>query len=69
MDYKGPIGLQRWYLHMQICPYSRYLEVHMIRSTGMTELRKVLNKTMRTHGVPTEVWSGGGLSHKNGCIW
>ena len=37
---------------------ARYLEVHMMRSTGMTELRKVLNETMRMHGVPTEVWSG-----------
>ena len=27
VNYKGPIGPQRWYLHTQMCVYSRYPEV------------------------------------------
>ena len=55
MDYKGTIRPQRWYLHTPMRIYSRYPKVHMTKSKSMTKLRKVLNKTMRTHGVPTEI--------------
>ena len=68
VDYKGPIGPQRWYLHTQMCLYSRYPEVHMTRSTGMGELRKVMDRTMRTHGRPEEIWSDGGPPY-NGHKW
>ena len=57
VDYKGPIGPQRWYLHTQMCIYSRYPEVHMTKSTSFQELKKVMDQTMRTHGVPDEIWS------------
>ena len=40
--------------------YSRYPEVHIIKSTGMKELTKVLNRIMRTHRWPNEIWSNGG---------
>ena len=32
----------------------------MTKSTGMAELRKVMDRTMRTHGRPDEIWSDGG---------
>ena len=32
----------------------------MTKSTSMDELKKVMDKSMRTHGVPDEVWSDGG---------
>ena len=40
--------------------YSRYPEVHIIKSTGMKELTNVLNRIMRTHRWPNEIWSNGG---------
>merc|ERR1712030_226932 len=40
--------------------YSRYPEVHMTKSTGMGELRKIMDHTMRTNGVPDEIWTDGG---------
>ena len=40
--------------------YSRYPEVHIIKSTGMKELTKVLNQIMRTQKWPKEIWSNGG---------
>ena len=49
MDYKGPIGPQRWYLHIKMDLYSRYPEVHIIKSTGMKELKKVFDGIMMTH--------------------
>ena len=68
VDYKGPIGPQRWYIHTQMCIYSRYPEVYMTKSTRMEELKKVMDKTMRTHGVPDEIWSDGGPPY-NGYEW
>ena len=50
VDYKGPIGPQRWYLHTYMCLYLRYPEVHMTKLTGMTELKKVMDRNLRTHG-------------------
>ena len=40
--------------------YSRYPEVHIIKGLGMKELTKVLNRIMRTHRWPNEIWSNGG---------
>ena len=40
----------------------------MTRSTGMGELRKVMDRTMRTHGRPQEIWSDGGPPY-NGHEW
>ena len=57
VDYKGPIGTQKWYLHTQMDTYSKYPEVHMTKSTGIKELKGVLAKTMRSHGKPIEIWS------------
>ena len=37
--------------------YSRYLEIHMTKSTTMYELRRLLKKTMRMHGHPPEIQS------------
>ena len=68
VDYKGPVGPQRWYLHTTMDVYSRYPEVHMTKSTGMGELRKVMDRTMRTHGCPDEIWSDGGPPY-NGYEW
>ena len=68
VDYKGPTGPTKWYLHTQMDLYSRYPEVHLTKSTGMKELRKVLDRTMRTHGRPREIWSEGGAPY-NGHEW
>ena len=43
-----------------MCMHSRYPEVFMTKSTGTGELRKVLDRTMRTHGKLEEIWSDGG---------
>ena len=51
-----------------MCVYSRYPEVCMTKSTGMTELRRVMDRQMRTHGVPKEIWSDGGPPY-NGHEW
>ena len=40
----------------------------MTKSTGMGELRKVMDKTMRTHGAPEEIWNDGGPPY-NGNKW
>ena len=48
--------------------YSKYPEVHMTKSTGFSELRKVLAQTMRSHGRPAEIWSDGGPPY-NGHKW
>ena len=59
-DYKGPISPQKWYLHTQMDGYSRYPEVDMTRSEKLTELKKVLGKTIRAHRRPDEIWCDGG---------
>merc|ERR1712030_188654 len=48
--------------------YSRYPEVCMTKSTGMTELRHVMDRTLRTHRVPEEIWTDGGPPY-NGHEW
>ena len=68
VDYKGPIGPQKYYLHTQMDLYSRYPEVHLTKSTSMLELKKVLAQTMRSHGKPAEIWSDGGAPY-NGGEW
>ena len=40
----------------------------MTRSTGMAELRKVMDRQMRSHGVPKEIWTDGGPPY-NGQEW
>ena len=67
-DYKGPIRPQRWYLHTTMCVYSRYPEVCMTKFTGIAELRRVMDRQMRTHGVPKEIWTDGGPPY-NGHEW
>ena len=44
---------------MQMDLYSRYPEVHIIKSTGMKELKKVLDGIMMTHRRSNEKWSDG----------
>ena len=68
VDYKGQIGPHKWYLHTQMDLYTRYPDVHMTKSTGMMELKKVPVKTMRTHGRPKEIWSDIGPPY-NGHKW
>ena len=65
VDYKGPIGTGRnqVYLHKQMDAYSRYPVVHLLRSTKLTELKKALGNTIRTHGRPDEIWSDGGPTY------
>ena len=52
VDYKGPIGVgtNLVYLHTQMDTYSRYPVVHLLRTTRLTELKKALGNTIRTHG-------------------
>ena len=50
VDYKGPIGRGRWYLHTQMYQYSRYPEVHMTKSTKLSQLKKVMTRCIRTPG-------------------
>ena len=68
VDYKGPIGRQKWYLHTEMDAYSRYPEVHLTKSTKMEELKKVMAKSIHTHGCPEEIWSDGGarITHMSG---
>ena len=58
VDYKGPIsvGCNLVCLHA----YSRYLVVHVLKSTKLTELKKALANTIRTHGRLDVIWSDGG---------
>ena len=51
-----------------MCVYSRYPKVFMIKSTGMGELRRVMDRTMRSHGVSDEIWTDGGPPY-NGHEW
>ena len=60
VDYKGPIGPSKIYLHTQMDAYSRYPVVHMLKTTRLTDLKKALNSTIRTHGRPDQIWSDGG---------
>ena len=60
MDYKGPIGRQKWYLHTQMDAYTGYLVAHMTKTTKLMELKKCLNSTIRTLGRPEGIWSDGG---------
>lgn len=60
VDYKGPIGPSKVYLHTQMDAYSRYPVVHLLKSTKLTELKKTLNATIRTYGRPDQIWSDGG---------
>ena len=62
VDYKGPIGTGRnkVYLHTQMDAYSRYPVVHLLKSTKITELKKALGQTIRTHRCPDKIWSDGG---------
>ena len=46
VNYKGTMDPQMWYLHSQMGLYLRNLEVHMINSTKLLELKSVLNKIM-----------------------
>ena len=67
VDYKGPIGPQRWYLHSQLSIKSWYPKVYMTKSTSMSEVKKVLDKAMGSCGNSKEIWSDGGPpynSHK-----
>ena len=65
MDFKGPIGRQQYYLHTQMDAYSRYPVVHVLKTTRMSELRKALDDTNRTHGRPEQVWSDGGAPYNS----
>ena len=58
-DYKGPIG-GKYYFHVLIDNYSRWLEVDMMTSTSMEKLYKVLDRSRGVHGV-TEI-----ITHDNG---
>ena len=40
----------------------------MTKSTGIAELRRVMDRQMRTHGVPKEIWTDGGPPY-NGHEW
>ena len=69
-DYKGPIGggiggSGGYYFHTQMCVYSRYPEVHLIKSTKFSDLKKVLDKNMRTNGTPDEVWADNGSPYNS----
>ena len=46
VNYKGTMDPQMWYLHSQMGLYLRNLEVHMINSTKLLDLKSVLNKIM-----------------------
>ena len=61
VDYKGPIGVGRnlVYLHTQMDLYSRYSVVHVLKTTKLTELKKALAHSIRTHRRPDEIWSDG----------
>ena len=69
-DYKGPIGvgiggMGGYYLHTMMDVYSRYPEVHLMKSNKFEELEKVLNKTMRTNGTPKEIWADNGSPYNS----
>ena len=68
VDFKGPIGAKQFYLHTQMCLYSRYPEVHLSKSTGMVNIQEAMDDTMRRHGRPKEIWSDGGAPY-NGHEW
>lgn len=52
-------------LHTQMDAYSRYLVVHLLRSTKLTKLKKALNSTIQTHRSPDHIWSDGGPSYNS----
>ena len=49
-DYKGPISPQKYYIHTMMDGYSRYPEVYVTKSEKLTELKKCVNRSIRTHG-------------------
>ena len=58
-DYKGPIG-GKYYFHVLIDLYSRWPEVEMTKSTSMSKLYPVLDRSFGVHGVPESI------THDNG---
>ena len=60
VNYKGPIGPKRYYVHTQMDAYTRYPVVHILKSTKLSELKKVMSDTIRTYGHPEQIWSDGG---------
>ena len=59
-DYKGPISPRKYYLHTMMDGYSRYPEVYVTKSEKLTELKKCVSRSIRTHGGPDEIWTDGG---------
>ena len=68
VDFKGPIGPNRWYLHTIMDAYSRYPETAVVKSTGFANIKKMMNTAMRHHGAPDHIWSDGGPPY-NGKEW